>query len=178
MDRHLAKFGHEKVFRNTGKNCLICRHIQEARKRKENGLGLSRQRAEYHLKTFGHEKVNRRGKSDCLICHRDREIRRARIKGVLPAKRLTREEKLTQRRKWENDRRAKKKANFVETVDPMIVYERDSGICQICLESITDKWEVDHFIPLARGGEHSYANSQLAHPSCNRKKWANLPATA
>jgi 5-methylcytosine-specific restriction endonuclease McrA len=139
------------------------------------GLGISRQKKDYHLKTFGHKKVRRRGKNDCLICHRIREMRRARDRGVLPRVYLTREQKLAQRRKWENDRRAKKKAQFIESVDPNIVYARDGGICKLCMKKINNElWEVDHIIPLSRGGEHSYVNAQLAHAICNRKKWANL----
>jgi 5-methylcytosine-specific restriction endonuclease McrA len=31
---------------------------------------------------------------------------------------------------------------------------------------------IDHVIPLARGGEHSYANAQAAHGPCNMRKGA------
>jgi 5-methylcytosine-specific restriction endonuclease McrA len=33
---------------------------------------------------------------------------------------------------------------------------------------------LDHIVPLARGGEHSYANTQPAHPTCNRRKGAKV----
>ena len=29
---------------------------------------------------------------------------------------------------------------------------------------------LDHVIPIARGGEHSYANTQIAHLTCNIRK--------
>lgn len=69
--------------------------------------------------------------------------------------------------------RARKKAAFVETVDPMVLFERDKGICGICQKEIVMTFEVDHVVPLAVGGVHSYDNCQVAHPSCNRRKGAN-----
>ena len=62
---------------------------------------------------------------------------------------------------------------FVENVNPMIVYERDNWICQLCNKSVSkifdrkivDIASLDHIIPISKGGEHSYANTQLAHLS-------------
>jgi hypothetical protein len=68
-------------------------------------------------------------------------------------------------------RRALKKAQFVEHVDPQVVYERDKGICGICQGPVDPQnFHVDHVCPLAKGGEHSYANTQVAHPACNCAK--------
>ena len=72
-------------------------------------------------------------------------------------------------------RRARKEGAFVEDVDPAVVLKRDGGICGICREPITGAWHVDHVVPLARGGEHSYRNTQAAHPLCNFSKGARLP---
>lgn len=33
---------------------------------------------------------------------------------------------------------------------------------------------LDHVVPLARGGEHSYRNVKLAHPLCNSRKGAKV----
>jgi len=72
-------------------------------------------------------------------------------------------------------RRARKRDAFVEAVSPQNVFDRDKGICQICDEPIGDStWHVDHVIPLARGGEHSYANVQLSHAVCNLQKGVRL----
>jgi 5-methylcytosine-specific restriction endonuclease McrA len=68
-------------------------------------------------------------------------------------------------------RQALEKGVRVEYVDRTVVYERDQGICGICRElADVDDFHVDHIIPLAKGGEHSYENVQVAHPSCNRAK--------
>lgn len=125
----------------------------------------------------GHPLSARRpGRSDCAICHREAAVRRARLRGAKPAVRLTRQQKLEQRRKWQAKRNALKRAAFVETVNPSVVYERDAGICGICREPVPrDAYEIDHIMPLSRRGEHSYANTQVAHKHCNRRKWASLP---
>jgi len=73
-------------------------------------------------------------------------------------------------------RRALLLAAWVEHVDRVKVYARDIGRCGIC-GGIVDRrdFHVDHIIPLNRGGDHSYANVQLAHPSCNVAKGDRLP---
>lgn len=75
-------------------------------------------------------------------------------------------------------RRAAKRSNYVEFVSPTVVFERDGYICQLCEESISRDAtypdlmspSIDHVIPLSRGGEHSYANTQTAHLRCNISK--------
>jgi 5-methylcytosine-specific restriction endonuclease McrA len=79
-------------------------------------------------------------------------------------------------RNKESNRRATKRAAFVEPIDHAVVYARDRGVCGICQAAIAagDKWHVDHVIPLAKGGVHSYANVQLAHARCNLRKSARV----
>lgn len=72
-------------------------------------------------------------------------------------------------------RRARKRAAFVEVVVRPKVYARDGWHCQICGEAVArdkvvphpDAPTLDHIVPLAAGGDHSYANTQLAHFRCN-----------
>jgi 5-methylcytosine-specific restriction endonuclease McrA len=73
------------------------------------------------------------------------------------------------------EREARKREQFVESVDRQIVLERDEGICGICgLPTDRDDFHVDHVIPLSKGGLHCYANVQVAHPFCNIGKGAKL----
>lgn len=73
-------------------------------------------------------------------------------------------------------REALKRAAFVEDVFPLVVLELDDGVCGICGEDVDPfDFHVDHVVPLVYGGEHSYANTQAAHPRCNLSKQADLP---
>jgi 5-methylcytosine-specific restriction endonuclease McrA len=77
-------------------------------------------------------------------------------------------------RRSANTRRAVTKQVFVEVVDARTVFSRDKGVCGICKEAVemTSRWEVDHIVPISKGGLHCYANVQLAHRKCNRSKGA------
>lgn len=67
-------------------------------------------------------------------------------------------------------------ADIVELVHA-VVLERADGICGVCGEDVDPlHFDVDHVVPLAHGGEHSYANTQPAHPSCNRSKGDRVAA--
>jgi 5-methylcytosine-specific restriction endonuclease McrA len=87
------------------------------------------------------------------------------------------------RRDWEKHeeglrrRRAKKLEAYVAAVVSDEIVKRDQGICGICSKPIMGKLELDHVIPLARGGTHEPDNVQLAHSSCNRKKHARVDFT-
>ena len=51
------------------------------------------------------------------------------------------------------------------------VFQRDSGICQLCLEPVAGRnWHIDHVIPLCQWGLTTYVNLQLTHELCNLKK--------
>lgn len=77
-------------------------------------------------------------------------------------------------------RRARKRNAWVEEVWRPKVYERDNWTCRICHEPVDRDAEVpdplaptlDHIVPLALGGDHSYANVQCAHYRCNSLKGA------
>lgn len=79
-------------------------------------------------------------------------------------------------------RKLKLRCATVETVNPIKVLDRDRWRCQLCgvatprrlRGSYDDRApEVDHIIPLSKGGDHSYANVQCACRRCNLMKAAN-----
>lgn len=78
------------------------------------------------------------------------------------------------RHEWAQARRARKRNAFVERVNRKRVFNRAGGICGICSKPIDGGFEIDHILPLSKGGEHSYGNCQPAHPSCNRRKGAKI----
>jgi len=81
-------------------------------------------------------------------------------------------------------RRARIALSIVDVVDPDVVYERDGWTCHVCHRKVDKRLSgqakmgptLDHLVPLAAGGEHSYANVALAHRSCNSKRWVTGPA--
>ena len=67
-----------------------------------------------------------------------------------------------------------------EVVHLKILYERDGGRCRICLKPCGyGVASIDHIVPIAHGGNHSYQNTQLAHLYCNISRGAGRrPAQA
>lgn len=82
------------------------------------------------------------------------------------------------RKVYAKSRRARKRAAFVEHIDPAVVFERDGWRCQLCGDDVSRDVDprhpkapsVDHIVPLARGGLHEYTNVQCAHYGCNSSK--------
>lgn len=70
-------------------------------------------------------------------------------------------------------RRLRRKLAFVEVVRRMKVWKRDGGVCKICNVPVEfETMHLDHIVPLAHGGEHSYANVQVSCAPCNLRKGA------
>lgn len=58
-------------------------------------------------------------------------------------------------------------------IETLMVLQRNR--CVVCHDDISKIYEVDHIIPLARGGSNDKRNIQLLCPSCNRRKQARDP---
>ena len=78
-------------------------------------------------------------------------------------------------------REAKKRCVTVELVHTFKVFDRDRWTCKLCgcktpkakRGTYEDNApELDHIIPLSKGGEHSYRNTQCACRKCNANKSA------
>jgi 5-methylcytosine-specific restriction endonuclease McrA len=52
------------------------------------------------------------------------------------------------------------------------LFRKQHGLCPCCFESIArpEDGEVDHVVPLERGGSDLSSNLMLAHAQCNREK--------
>ena len=71
--------------------------------------------------------------------------------------------------------RARKKKTETEKIDHATVIAKANGLCQICDKPFnSEKPQIDHIIPLSKGGTHTYDNVQATHARCNRIKWAHL----
>lgn len=76
-------------------------------------------------------------------------------------------------------RKAAERGVHAERVDPIKVFERDRWRCHLCGCKTPrakrgtyddDAPELDHVIPLSKGGPHTYANTACACRRCNREK--------
>lgn len=74
-------------------------------------------------------------------------------------------------------RRARERnAPVVTPIDRATIWDRDNGICHLCGQPCDpSNWHLEHLMPLARGGSHAPDNVAVSHPSCNRRKHANIP---
>jgi hypothetical protein len=52
--------------------------------------------------------------------------------------------------------------------------ERQHWLCIYCKCDVSQKYHVDHIIPLAKGGKHVPDNIQILCPSCNVRKSSKL----
>lgn len=80
------------------------------------------------------------------------------------------------RRAKDNLRRTRKlNAEGTHTADDIRrQYEAQNGRCYYCETEVGKKYEVDHVIPLARGGSNAAENIVISCPACNRSKGAKL----
>lgn len=62
-----------------------------------------------------------------------------------------------------------------EPVDRRKVFDRDNWCCGICKNKIDPRLKhpdpksasLDHIVPISKGGQHSYVNTQATHLDCN-----------
>lgn len=83
-------------------------------------------------------------------------------------------------------RRASKFGCEYQVVHKRKVFERDGWKCYLCGRATPKELsgtaedcapELDHVVPLARGGAHSYENTRCACMACNRSKGVKMPNT-
>lgn len=68
------------------------------------------------------------------------------------------------------NRRARIGGGKVTPNDVLLQFEAQGGVCVYCHQELDATYEIDHAIPLARGGVHDPSNIVLACAKCNRRK--------
>jgi len=64
----------------------------------------------------------------------------------------------------------------ISTTRRVKIFEAANGICHICgqrIDGTRERWDVEHVIPLALGGDDDGENLQPAHAKCHAKKTAD-----
>lgn len=79
-------------------------------------------------------------------------------------------------------RRCKKYGAYYEPVNRNKVLQRDGNRCKACNVKVQRKdiyaenaAELDHIVPLSKGGAHTYSNIQTLCRKCNAEKCDNMP---
>ena len=111
------------------------------------------------------------------VRERHRRWREANREAALECDRRWREANRDRVRTHYANRRARKRAAHIETVDYQEIYQRDNWTCQLCGVDLKDRpgeIHVDHIVPLARGGLHYRANLWTTCQTCNLSKGAKL----
>ncbi len=137
-----------------------------------NDAYMEAYRKKNKAKILAKEKERYRRKSESIIdrmsAYYDRERSKILERQKFPAA-------LLQRRMNQKNREARKAGQFVESVNHATVYWLHEARCGICRKSIVGDFQLDHIVPLSRGGLHCYRNAQVAHPKCNARKHNRLP---
>ncbi len=88
---------------------------------------------------------------------------------------LKTENGINTQRKSRQVTRCKSKGVYVESVDPLELYKQQDGICYLCYEKFTFKeMEMDHVIPVSKGGKHELNNVKMCCGKCNKIKGSKI----
>lgn len=82
-------------------------------------------------------------------------------------------------RNWDEQRRARESgAERVEKIDREYIIARDGGTCHLCgKKPLRHLIELDHLVPLSKGGNHTADNLRVSCRRCNRvRNDGRLPA--
>lgn len=165
--RTCARCGAGKVLQAQGTNsrafCSACR--AEAR------LARQRRYRESHrpqLQIVGREYQRKRRQRDDEYVERERQ----RIRALAGSEHLRRIRKRSYDKHAETLRARRRQRRLIRRE---AIYDRDRGLCHLCgLPVPWSEYEVDHVVPVARGGSHEMSNLAATHRGCNRHKSARL----
>lgn len=133
---------------------------------------MSITKTKYQLKYEKHREGNLRSKRRHYLENREKILDyQARYRAANKKKIADRDRVYRQNHKLENTlsaraRHAKRKGKVIKEE----ITNWGKGICGICDGDLGDKFEMDHILPISKGGEHKASNIQLAHRYCNRSK--------
>lgn len=106
------------------------------------------------------------------IAERHRRNRKVNIEREQESSRRWQQANPDKVRAYSRNRRAKlRDADGEHTPEEILeLYAGQDGKCWYCGVDVGDKYDVDHFIPLSKGGSNDIGNLRIACPTCNRTK--------
>lgn len=131
---------------------------------------------------YRHKTLHRRKHRTCVACGRQFFTDYGNKRTLFCSKRCLRRTH-HQSHHSNHRKRARHYGVQYEPIDRIKVFERDGWRCQICGETTAkemigtfsdDAPELDHRIPMAKGGGHTWENVQCAHRGCNNRKGASV----
>jgi 5-methylcytosine-specific restriction endonuclease McrA len=156
-----CKRGHISQRRTSGKNCTSCQkiwredNIERVKIKSKQWISENRDKINAWCKEYRLENIDR-------------------IKKVRKAWRIRNPDRVMENSRNNQSRRrgAQGRHTRIEISD---LHKKQKYKCAGCLSSIKDKFEVDHIIPISKGGSNWIANIQLLCRTCNRDKGALYP---
>lgn len=167
-----------------------CQHCAELKRKRQDGLKELQRIKDNYWQTV-RAKQRKRGAQVVRLLKRLERLHHCPVCGKLTTNEKFCSVRCSNKARWsakDAKRRALIKENLIDKdINLERLYKRDKGVCAICGEPCDwsdSRWEdgffivgkkypsIDHIVPLARGGEHSWENVQLAHFSCNSAKGA------
>lgn len=82
---------------------------------------------------------------------------------------------LHKHRTYQHNRRARKGGEKLSPDLAKKLYLLQRGLCACCGQKLGDDYEMDHIVPLIRGGSNTDENIQLLTATCNRRKGPKDP---
>lgn len=160
-----------------------CRHCAQERTRQwrsDNPEKAREQKRRWDKTEKGKAgKARERERNREAYRERNREYERTHREGANERSRRWRQAHPDEQREHVKAWHDTRKGAFIELVDPLVVLERGDGECGICGEDVDpSSFDVDHIVPLSRGGLHNYENTQPAHVTCNRAKGNRVEVAA
>ncbi len=164
---------------NSKSRCKICsrKRNTEYWSRPENRARMLQKGKLYRSKEANKIRARERGRSpryrayQLIWMRRTAEVRNAKSREVYAVRKNSPDFRRKQRAAW-HLRRAREKGNGGQFNgnDIAELLRAQRGKCAICRKRLQGKYEIDHIIPLARGGANRRSNLQILCSPCNRSK--------
>lgn len=167
------------------KSGLACYCKECSRPRKHEWFEANKERAREYDREYrekNRERILARRRA-YHAAHREKENARRRKNNE-----RNREQKREYNRQWQRNNRdlnlagsqryraRKRGAQGTHTAEDLrLIYESQKGLCWWCEKPVGDSYQVDHRIPLSRGGSDNPENLVIACPACNQSKRDKMP---